>query len=126
LFSNLLFRFVHQTTLKKKKQNETCIWKNLKVICHLPQLQFGIKDYWLVKQDWFKPTIEKPLHHQLNGWDGYSRKGETIYDAIFEQEKKEMAEMLGLQNWNLFLLPRFRNIKTIQHLVIKRPFGAFT
>jgi hypothetical protein len=48
---------------------------------------------WLVKQDWFKPTIEKPLHHQLNGWDGYSRKGETIYDAIFEQEKKEMAEM---------------------------------
>ena len=43
---------------------------------------------WLLSQDWFKaPKQEKPLHKQLNGWDGYSRKGEAIYDAIFEQEK---------------------------------------
>ena len=27
------------------------------------------------------------LHHQLNGWDGYSKKGQAVYDAIFEQEK---------------------------------------
>jgi hypothetical protein len=28
------------------------------------------------------------LHQQLNGWDGYGRKGQAIYDALFEQEKK--------------------------------------
>lgn len=45
---------------------------------------------WLLKQDWFKaPKQEKPLHQQLNGWDGHSRKGEAIYDSIFEQEKKQ-------------------------------------
>jgi hypothetical protein len=44
---------------------------------------------WLLKQDWFKlEEKEKPLHRQLNGWDGHSRKGQAIYDAIFEQEKK--------------------------------------
>lgn len=30
----------------------------------------------------------RPLHQQLNGWDGHSKKGEAIYDAIFEQEKE--------------------------------------
>jgi hypothetical protein len=45
---------------------------------------------WLLKQHWFEaPKQEIPLHHQLNGWDGHSRKGEAIYDAIFEQEKAE-------------------------------------
>ncbi len=43
---------------------------------------------WLLKQDWFNKT-KKPLHHQLNGWDGHSRKGQAIYDAIFEQEKEQ-------------------------------------
>lgn len=38
----------------------------------------------------------KTLHQQLTGWDGYSRNGEAIYDAIFEQEKNEMIE-LGLE-----------------------------
>ena len=44
---------------------------------------------WLIGQSWFNmPQLqEKPLHQQLNGWDGYSRKGQSIYDAIFEQEK---------------------------------------
>ena len=32
------------------------------------------------------------LHQQLNGWDGYSRRGQAIYDAIFEQEKAQAAE----------------------------------
>jgi len=44
---------------------------------------------WLLKQDWFKPEQPKPLHKQLNGWDGNSCKGEAIYDQIFEQEKAE-------------------------------------
>lgn len=45
---------------------------------------------WLVKQDWFNTPQTKPLHQQdLSGWDGYSRKGQAIYDAIFEQEKAE-------------------------------------
>jgi len=49
---------------------------------------------WLLKQDWFKaPTQDKPLHQQLNGWDGHSRKGQAVYDAIFEQEKAQ-GEML--------------------------------
>ena len=45
---------------------------------------------WLLNQDWFKASKEQlPLHRQLNGWDGYSRKGEAVYDSIFEQEKKQ-------------------------------------
>ena len=60
------------------------------------QLENTPKSYqdWLMKQDWFKePKQEKPLHQQLNGWDGYSRKGQAVYDAIFEQEKRmEAAE----------------------------------
>jgi hypothetical protein len=48
---------------------------------------------WLSKQDWFnKPKTQKPLHQQLNGWNGYSRKGQAIYDAIFEQEKAQAAK----------------------------------
>jgi|TARA_R100000482_G_scaffold108072_1_gene50385 hypothetical protein len=48
---------------------------------------------WLLSQKWFNaPKKEKPLHQQLNGWDGYSRKGELIYNAIFEQEKKEESK----------------------------------
>jgi len=43
---------------------------------------------WLSKQDWFNsPKKEKSLSQKLNGWDGHSRKGQAIYDAIFEQEK---------------------------------------
>ena len=47
---------------------------------------------WLQKQDWFYMPKEKPLHQQLNGWDGYSRKGQAVYDAIWEQEQKEQQE----------------------------------
>ena len=48
---------------------------------------------WLYQQDWFnKPKAQKPLHQQLNGWNGYSRKGQAIYDAIFEQEKAQAAK----------------------------------
>jgi hypothetical protein len=46
---------------------------------------------WLLKQDWFNKTTQKSLHKQLNGWNGYSRKGEAVYDQIFEQEKAEAA-----------------------------------
>lgn len=43
---------------------------------------------WLNGQEWFKkPSQPKPLHQQLNGWNGYSKKGQAVYDAIFEQEK---------------------------------------
>ena len=51
---------------------------------------------WLMKQDWFKPTKvvkEKSLYDQLKGWDGHSKRGEAIYDAIFEQEKAESDAM---------------------------------
>jgi len=45
---------------------------------------------WLMSQDWFKMTSkpkETPLHRQsLNGWDGYSRRGQAIEDAIFEND----------------------------------------
>ena len=54
------------------------------------QLESTPKSYqaWLLSQDWFKlPKQEKPLHQQLNGWDGYGRRGQAVYDAIFEQEK---------------------------------------
>ena len=53
---------------------------------------------WLMAQDWFKTQTTrhqepKALHHQLNDWDGYSKKGEAIYDAIFEQEKAQAEKM---------------------------------
>jgi uncharacterized protein (DUF3820 family) len=47
---------------------------------------------WLLSQKWFKAPKQKktlPLHQQLNGWDGHSRKGQAVYDAIFELEKAE-------------------------------------
>ena len=50
---------------------------------------------WLMNQEWFEsPKKEIPLHRQsLNGWDGYSKKGQAIYEAIFEQEKAESDRM---------------------------------
>lgn len=56
------------------------------------QLKDTPKSYqnWLLSQDWFKaPKQEKPLHQQLNGWNGHSQRGQAVYDAIFEQEKLE-------------------------------------
>lgn len=50
---------------------------------------------WLNKQDWFnKPKVkrEKPFHKQLKGWDGHGRKGQAIYDQIFEQEKEDQEK----------------------------------
>ena len=45
---------------------------------------------WLIKQDWFGANItQKPLHKQLNGWNGHSAKGQSVYEAIFENEKQE-------------------------------------
>ena len=51
---------------------------------------------WLLNQDWFRaPGASTPskqisqLSSKLGGWDGYSRKGAAIYDAIFEAEKAE-------------------------------------
>jgi len=43
---------------------------------------------WLLKQDWFKaPENPLPLHRQsLNGWDGYSQRGQAIEDAIFAND----------------------------------------
>lgn len=41
---------------------------------------------WLNSQSWFKQDNIKPLHKQLSGWDGHGRKGQAIYDNIFEQE----------------------------------------
>lgn len=56
---------------------------------------------WLNAQTWFasfmsanlsvntQPTDSgKALHKKLSGWDGYSKRGEAIYDQIFEQEKE--------------------------------------
>tara|TARA_Y100000593_G_scaffold92854_1_gene185784 strand:- start:322 stop:615 length:294 start_codon:yes stop_codon:yes gene_type:complete len=42
---------------------------------------------WLLNQKWFKIPKKQPLYKQLNGWNGYSNKGQAIYDQIFEQEK---------------------------------------
>lgn len=53
---------------------------------------------WLLKQDWFKmpkqldalgtaqKTLSK-LSNNLKGWNGYSAKGQAIYDQMFEAEK---------------------------------------
>lgn len=49
---------------------------------------------WLSKQDWFNKTpspsetISK-LSGKLKGWNGHSKSGQAIYDAIFEAEKAE-------------------------------------
>ena len=54
---------------------------------------------WLLKQDWFeKPKKQKSLHQQLKGWDGYSRKGQAVYDAIFEQEKVQELKQDCIMN----------------------------
>lgn len=57
---------------------------------------------WLNNQSWFvgfmsinmsrsvQPNEEtKDLHKRLAGWDGHSRKGQAVYDAIFQQEMDE-------------------------------------
>lgn len=48
---------------------------------------------WLKAQPWFnkpkKQVSALPLDKQLNGWDGHGRKGQAIYDAIFEEEKRQ-------------------------------------
>jgi hypothetical protein len=43
---------------------------------------------WLLNQPWFQvPTKQVPLHRQsLNGWDGHSKWGQAIEDAIFEND----------------------------------------
>jgi uncharacterized protein (DUF3820 family) len=52
---------------------------------------------WLTSQEWFKMPNEltalqkaekqvSQLSNQLKGWDGYSKKGSAIYDALFEAE----------------------------------------
>ena len=44
---------------------------------------------WLMRQDWFrKNTPKRPLHQQLRGWDGYSKRGQAILEQIFENEVK--------------------------------------
>ena len=53
---------------------------------------------WLLAQDWFKvPTVLTPLQEaeknlselssQLRGWDGHSKRGAAIYDAMFDAEQ---------------------------------------
>jgi hypothetical protein len=53
---------------------------------------------WLLAQNWFKMPItltplqqaEKQisdLSNQLRGWDGYSKRGSAIYDAMFDAEQ---------------------------------------
>jgi len=49
---------------------------------------------WLTEQSWFKMSKKEiPLHRQsLSGWDGYGKRGQAIYDAIFEQEKSKASK----------------------------------
>lgn len=53
---------------------------------------------WLLKQDWFKIPAQSDamqsaqksisnLSKSLKGWDGYSAKGQAVYEQIFEAEK---------------------------------------
>lgn len=46
---------------------------------------------WLSKQEWFNNAQPKaqPLHKQLAGWDGHSRRGQAVYDQMFEREMQE-------------------------------------
>jgi hypothetical protein len=60
---------------------------------------------WLSKQEWFNQPTPLPLHRQsLAGWDGYSKRGQAIYDAIFEEEKMESDRMYcdcgNMKEWN--------------------------
>jgi hypothetical protein len=45
---------------------------------------------WLLNQNWFNMTTQPrliPLHMQsLAGWDGYSKRGQAIEDAIFAND----------------------------------------
>lgn len=54
---------------------------------------------WLTKQEWFKLPVEKKLNQfeqgqkqlselsgKLKGWNGYSRRGQAVYDRMFEAE----------------------------------------
>jgi len=34
-----------------------------------------------------------PLHKQLQGWDGFSQRGQAIYDAIGEQQELDQQAM---------------------------------
>lgn len=65
------------------------------------QFQSTPKSYqqWLLAQDWFKAPKQldamqqaeksiSQLYNQLNCWNGYSSRGDAIYDLIFEQEQK--------------------------------------
>jgi hypothetical protein len=51
---------------------------------------------WLLKQDWFKKDQDNLQIAQkqfsrsaekIKGWDGYSSKGQAVYDSMFEAEK---------------------------------------
>ena len=47
---------------------------------------------WLNNQSWYNTanlsvnTQPTDLGKQLRGWDGYSRKGQAAYDAMFQRE----------------------------------------
>jgi len=52
---------------------------------------------WLLKQDWFKVPVERnqfeegqkrlsELSGKLKGWNGYSAKGQAVYEQMFEAE----------------------------------------
>jgi uncharacterized protein (DUF3820 family) len=65
---------------KGKKFTETPVWYQ----------------QWLLKQDWFNtPNTDtiSGLSQKLTGWDGHSKRGEAIYDRIFELEKVEGDKM---------------------------------
>ena len=53
---------------------------------------------WLKQQEWFKMPTQSTsktiseLSDKLKGWNGHSKNGAAIYDAIFDAEKKEDAE----------------------------------
>lgn len=65
------------------------------------QFQNTPKSYqdWLLKQDWFKiPTINEltmvqkemsQVGKSLKSWNGYSRKGQSAYDRMFQLEQIE-------------------------------------
>jgi hypothetical protein len=52
---------------------------------------------WLSKQAFWMKSVNlsasvqpsRSLSNELRGWDGYSRKGQVIYDQIFQQEMDE-------------------------------------
>jgi hypothetical protein len=49
-------------------------------------------------------NMNRVTANDLKGWDGYGKRGEAIYDAMFEQEKNEMIELgleckCGLPKW---------------------------